>query len=304
MAESKFTLGFDALNATPSGAPYVLNPGQVGVLYPTVDNGGGIFTMFGDPNPFNCTHHPFGYLLQAGTLPPGLNFNFSSPLAIPPNCPIGFPPTLGPGINAFDATGFPSLAGVYNFTIRFHTSRYEPPDEPGGSFVDKDYQIEIAESTLILRETDDQPFTCTFDPPPAAADLIYFDNTNTVPVTQIAPFQSPPSPLPPFNDELSDVWLGWDRVSNRLCITNYNRTITICCYEPQVVLPTLIKNIRYIDNSNVVPNLASYKVVPTPPFNDEPSNVWIGFDMVNLRLCIMNYNRTIIICCYDPDPAP
>jgi hypothetical protein len=52
-------------------------------------------------------------------------------------------------------------------------------------------------------------------------------------------------------------------------------------------------NLRYLDNANVVPAPQGVQV----PFNDEPGNVWLGYDAAQCALCITNYNRTIIICC-------
>jgi hypothetical protein len=59
---------------------------------------------------------------------------------------------------------------------------------------------------------------------PTAASLRYFDNTNNVP--------APQSVQSNFNNEPADVWLGYDAANCQLCITNYNRTVIICCIQP------------------------------------------------------------------------
>lgn len=60
---------------------------------------------------------------------------------------------------------------------------------------------------------------------PSPADLIYFDNSNVVP--------APQGVTAPFNDEPANVWLGWDGSQCLLCVTNYNRTQIICCFQGQ-----------------------------------------------------------------------
>lgn len=54
----------------------------------------------------------------------------------------------------------------------------------------------------------------------------------------------------------------------------------------------------YFDNANVVP--APYGV--QVPFNNEPQNVWLGYDAAQCALCITNYNRTNVICCFQSTP--
>jgi hypothetical protein len=57
-------------------------------------------------------------------------------------------------------------------------------------------------------------------------------------------------------------------------------------------------NLRYFDNANVVPAPQGVQA----PFNDEPQNVWLGWDSAQCLLCITNYNRTVVICCFTPVP--
>jgi hypothetical protein len=61
------------------------------------------------------------------------------------------------------------------------------------------------------------------DPIPTAATLRYFDNTNN-PV-------APQGVQSDFNNEPADVWLGYFAQACQLCITNYNRTVIICCFQ-------------------------------------------------------------------------
>jgi hypothetical protein len=63
---------------------------------------------------------------------------------------------------------------------------------------------------------------------PSPATLAYFDNTNNTP--------APYGVTVPFNNESQDVWLGWNSATCQLCVTNYNRTVVICCF--QGVFPT------------------------------------------------------------------
>jgi hypothetical protein len=59
---------------------------------------------------------------------------------------------------------------------------------------------------------------------PTAASLRYLDNTNNVP--------APQGVQGDFNNEPADYWLGYDSVNCALCVTNYNRTIVLCCFFP------------------------------------------------------------------------
>lgn len=54
--------------------------------------------------------------------------------------------------------------------------------------------------------------------------------------------------------------------------------------------------LRYLDNTNNSP-------VPYGQnnfFNNEPADFWLGYDMVNHKICVTNYNRTTILCCFTP----
>lgn len=55
------------------------------------------------------------------------------------------------------------------------------------------------------------------------------------------------------------------------------------------------KTLLYLDNANRVP--APYGV--NVPFNDEPQDIWLGYDVASNQLCITNYNRTTVIGCYS-----
>jgi hypothetical protein len=59
-------------------------------------------------------------------------------------------------------------------------------------------------------------------------------------------------------------------------------------------MPILAKDLKYFDNSNNVPSPQSVQA----PFNDEPADVWMGYDVATGQLCITNYNRTTIITCF------
>ena len=54
------------------------------------------------------------------------------------------------------------------------------------------------------------------------------------------------------------------------------------------------KLLLYFDNANAVP--APYGV--KKPFNNEPADVWMGYDLATGQLCITNSNRTAIINCF------
>jgi hypothetical protein len=61
----------------------------------------------------------------------------------------------------------------------------------------------------------------------------------------------------------------------------------------------------YYDNANVVPapvGVSGGSSNGNNPvlFNNEPANIWMGWDQATQRLCIANYNRTVVICCFSP----
>jgi hypothetical protein len=55
------------------------------------------------------------------------------------------------------------------------------------------------------------------------------------------------------------------------------------------------KTLKYFDNSNSIP--APYGV--NVPFNQENEDVWIGYDNATGKLCITNFNRTVIIAIFS-----
>jgi hypothetical protein len=59
---------------------------------------------------------------------------------------------------------------------------------------------------------------------PNPAGLKYFDNSNNTPAPQGVQVA--------FNQESQDVWIGYDAATSQVCITNYNRTLTLACFFP------------------------------------------------------------------------
>jgi hypothetical protein len=107
--------------------------------------------------------------------------------------------------STFNISGTPTAPGVYTFNAAFFDN-LAPLNAP----VWQVFQLTVVAPT---------PF-------PNPADLRFFDNANVVP--------APQGVTAPFNDEPANVWLGWDGANCRLCITNYNRLIIICCFDPQI----------------------------------------------------------------------
>jgi hypothetical protein len=57
---------------------------------------------------------------------------------------------------------------------------------------------------------------------PNPSGLKYFDNSNNTPAPQGVQVA--------FNQESQDVWIGYDTATLQVCITNYNRTVTLVCF--------------------------------------------------------------------------
>jgi hypothetical protein len=134
-----------------------------------------------------------------GALPPGV---ITAPPG-PGTVAIEFPEDSGKyivGFNLFINWLIPTPPGTYPFTVQFFD---------GVNLVGE------ATYNLVVNECLPTPTDPT--------TLRYFDNANVVP--------APQGVQVPFNDELSNVWLGYDAAQCRLCITNYNRTRIICCYQ-------------------------------------------------------------------------
>lgn len=111
---------------------------------------------------------------------------------------------LNPG-DVLNVYGTPTTPGTYQFMFQV----YNVPDPP----------YPDPYSSRLFQITIDAPP----NPPADPATLRYFDNANVVP--------APQGVQAPFNDEPANVWLGWDAEYCRLCITNYNRTRIICCFQ-------------------------------------------------------------------------
>lgn len=207
----------------------------------------------------NATYAPGGvynteYAVQIGSLPPGVNtFNPAQ------NTPFS---NALPFLNNF-LTGTPTTPGTFVFILRWFESG-TPAD-----FSDQQITINIAPP-----------------PTPPAADLKYFDHIDNPP-TEI-------NSNTPFNDEALGLWLGYDAANNQVCITNASRSVVLFCIAlaPAVLDP---KTLTYFDHSDTPPT----KINSSTPFNDPTSDVWIGWDANLCKLCISNYNRTVLLGCAD-----
>jgi hypothetical protein len=119
------------------------------------------------------------------------------------------------------------------------------------------------------------------DPTP----IQFFDETQSTPVQQTANND--------FNRE-NNIWMGTQSVEGRqwLHIFNYNRTgiIGSIPFSPAPVDP---KTLQYCDNTNNVPTTPGVNSA----FNNEPADLWIGYDRTINQICITNYDRTVLIGC-------
>jgi hypothetical protein len=85
---------------------------------------------------------------------------------------------------------------------------------------------------------------------PSAGTLQFFDNSNATP--------APYGVTVPFNNEVQDVWIGYDAATGQLCITNYNRTTTIVCFAGLAALNYTI------DINGVVNSSSQITMTATP----------------------------------------
>lgn len=60
-------------------------------------------------------------------------------------------------------------------------------------------------------------------------------------------------------------------------------------------MPATAATLKYFDNSNNVPAPQGVQ----SDFNNEPADVWLGYYPESCQLCIANYNRTVLICCFQ-----
>lgn len=161
----------------------------------------------------------------------------------------------------------------------FWTPAASPPNLPSG-YVGVPYSLPFQYGLIANGYADS--FTDTFTEPPGLAvnyvgwdgnDLFQLSGTPTTPgiyTFTIALFNTIDGP-----------------------ISSVTYTIEILA-TPPFVFPNPA-NLIFFDNANVVP--APQGV--TAPFNDEPANVWLGWDAEQCVLCVTNYNRLRIICCFQ-----
>jgi hypothetical protein len=170
------------------------------------------------------------------------------------------------GVNIIKAVGTPTTPGVFDFTINWRSAEFPA----FGNEVSVSYRITIGA--------------------PNAADLKYFDHAD-FPPTEI----NTPSD---FNNDLLGLWLGYDAVNKLICITNSHRSVVLYCMQivPGVIDP---RTLIYFDHSDTSPT----KINSATPFNDPKSDVWIGWDAAACKMCITNYNRTILLGCADLSPT-
>lgn len=136
---------------------------------------------------------PIDSITDSFTEPPGLSTPIPNPVQVP---------VPGGSNYVFTISGTPTTVGSYSFTIGLYNAF-------SGTISIVTYNINI----LAVPPS----------PPSDPATLRYFDNANVVP--------TPQGVQSLFNNEPANVWLGWDAENCKLCITNYNRTRIICCYQ-------------------------------------------------------------------------
>lgn len=153
LAESKFTLHIETLDAFPPGGP-LLPIGQVGTPYTLSPNYLYANGQLGDTLPIPW--RPLKFAITSGSLPNGLGFSSTSPLL---SAPFISPYTLG--TNAIDILGIPTLAGDFLFSLKWTTSEEIPQN------VTRNYRIRIeANQETGLVEIVENLFSCAMPPPP------------------------------------------------------------------------------------------------------------------------------------------